>query len=99
METDKPMFLDNFLDKFSLLDWFGLGWFLLCWLGYEVVVERGWIGRKSLLLETHRMRQEWGRVMLTREPRIVEEAQERGVVDVSEQVDVRPPHRQHHDGS
>ena len=37
------MFLDNFLDKFSLLDWFGLGWFLLCWLGYEVVVERGWI--------------------------------------------------------
>ena len=74
METDKPMFLDNFLDKFSLLDWFGLGWFLLCWLGYEVVVERGWIGRKSLLLETHRMRQEWGRVMLTREPRIVDAA-------------------------
>ena len=74
METDKPMFLDNFLDKFSLLDWFGLGWFLLCWLGYEVVVERGWIGRKSLLLETHRMRLEWGRVMLTREPRIVDAA-------------------------
>ncbi len=74
METDKPMFLDNFLDKFSLLDWFGLGWFLLCWLGYEVVVERGWVGRKSLLLETHRMRQEWGRVMLTREPRIVDAA-------------------------
>ena len=74
METDNPMFFENFLDKFSLLDWFGLSWFLLCWLGYEVVVERGWVGRKSLLLETHRMRQEWGRVMLTREPRIVDAA-------------------------
>ena len=68
------MFFENYLVKFSWIDWIGLAWFLACWLGYELVVERGWSGRKSLLEETHKLRLGWGRVMLTRNPRIVDVA-------------------------
>jgi len=64
----------NFLTKFSWPDWIALGWFLLCWLGYEQVVERGWSGHTSLMEETHRLRQAWARVMLGRNPRIVDVA-------------------------
>ena len=64
----------NFLTKLSWLDWIGLLWFVVCWFGYEQVVERGWSGRKSLLEETHKLRLGWGRVMLTRNPRIVDVA-------------------------
>ena len=68
------MFIEKFLAQFTWLDWIGLGWFLTCWLGYEQVVEKGWSGRKSLLEETHKLRLQWGRVMLTRNPRIVDVA-------------------------
>ena len=68
------MFLEKFLAQFTWLDWVGLIWFLTCWLGYEQVVEKGWSGRKSLLEETHKLRLQWGRVMLTRNPRIVDVA-------------------------
>lgn len=64
----------NFLTKFSWLDWAGLAWFIVCWFGYEQVVERGWSGRTSLMEETHKLRLDWGRVMLTRNPRIVDVA-------------------------
>ncbi len=68
------MSFDNFFSKLPLLDWIGLAWFIVCWLGYEQVVERGWSGRKTLLEETNKLRLGWGRVMLTREPRIVDAA-------------------------
>ncbi len=68
------MSFDNFFSKLPLLDWIGLAWFVVCWLGYEQVVERGWSGRKTLLEETNKLRLGWGRVMLTREPRIVDAA-------------------------
>ncbi len=68
------MAIGSYLAKFSWPDWIGLAWFLVCWLGYELVVERGWIGRKSLLEETHKLRLGWGRVMLKRNPRIVDVA-------------------------
>jgi len=68
------MAIGSYLAKFSWPDWIGLAWFLGCWLGYEMVVERGWIGRKSLLEETHKLRLGWGRVMLKRNPRIVDVA-------------------------
>ncbi len=68
------MFFENYLTKFSWIDWIGLAWFLACWLGYELVVEQGWSGRKSLLEETHKLRLGWGRVMLKRNPRIVDVA-------------------------
>lgn len=64
----------NFIAKFSWPDWLGLIWFLLCWFGYEQVVERGWSGRNSLMEETHKLRLSWARVMLSRNPRIVDVA-------------------------
>ena len=64
----------NFLTKFSWLDWAGLIWFLICWFGYEQVVERGWTGRTNLMEETHKLRLAWARVMLGRNPRIVDVA-------------------------
>lgn len=66
------MFLQNYLATFSWLDWVGLVWFLVCWFGYEQVVERGWSGRTSLLEETNKLRLEWARVMLKRNPRIAD---------------------------
>lgn len=68
------MFIEQYLAKFSWPDWIGLGWFLVCWFGYEMIVERGWIGRKTVLEETHKLRLSWGRVMLTRNQRIVDVA-------------------------
>lgn len=68
------MFFEQYLAKFSWLDWAGLSWFLVCWLGYEMVVERGWIGRRTLHDETHKLRLAWGRVMLGRNQRIVDVA-------------------------
>lgn len=68
------MFLASFLTKFSWLDWVAFLWFLVCWFGYELVVERGWSGHATLHDETHKLRLAWGRVMLTRDPRIVDVA-------------------------
>ncbi len=68
------MTLAYFFTKFSLLDWAALAWFLACWLGYEQIVERGWGGRPSLLAETNKLREGWSRVMLKRDPRIVDVA-------------------------
>ena len=68
------MFFEQYLAKFSWLDWLGLSWFLACWLGYELIVERGWIGRRTLHDETHKLRLAWGRVMLRRNQRIVDVA-------------------------
>jgi len=64
----------NIFTKFSGLDWFGLAWFVVCWFGYEQVVERGWSRRTTLHEETHRLRLGWGRVMVKRNPRIVDAA-------------------------
>lgn len=68
------MTITSFLTKFSALDWIGLTWFIICWFGYEQFVERGWSGRTTLHEETNKLRLAWGRVMLTREPRIVDVA-------------------------
>lgn len=68
------MSFESLFSKLPLLDWIGLAWFVVCWLGYEQLVERGWSGRKTLLDETNKLRLGWGRVMLTREPRIVDAA-------------------------
>ncbi len=68
------MTLTSFLTKFSALDWIGLTWFVVCWFGYEQFVERGWSGRTTLHEETNKLRLAWGRVMLKREPRIVDVA-------------------------
>lgn len=64
----------NIFTKFSGLDWFGLAWFVVCWFGYEQIVERGWSRRTTLHEETHRLRLGWARVMVKRDPRIVDVA-------------------------
>ena len=68
------MFLTNFLAKLTVLDWIGLAWFVICWFGYELVVDRGWSGRRSLREETNKLRLQWGRVMLERDPRVSDAA-------------------------
>ncbi|MDB5814505.1 MAG: putative rane protein [Rhodocyclales bacterium] len=67
-------FFTLFLSKFTWLDWLGLVWFMICWAGYERIVDRGWRGRITLLEETHRLRLGWARQMLVRENRIVDAA-------------------------
>ncbi len=64
------MFFENYLAKFSWIDWIGLAWFLACWLGYELVVERGWSGRTSLLEE---MRSSNRRVVMLKPGGLIEE--------------------------
>ena len=66
------MSLLDFLSKLSLLDWIGLAWFLACWMGFELIVDRGWVGSTRLHEETHKLRLEWGRAMVRREARIVD---------------------------
>ena len=66
------MSLLDFLSKLTLLDWIGLAWFLACWMGFELIVDRGWLGSTRLHEETHKLRLEWGRAMVRREARIVD---------------------------
>ena len=68
------MNIETFVANLSTLDWIGLAWFIGCWLAYEQVVERGWSGRRTLLEEMNKLRLGWARVMLARNPRIVDAA-------------------------
>ncbi|GAA5180962.1 DUF599 domain-containing protein [Niveibacterium umoris] len=54
------------------LDWIGLAWFLVCWVGYGVIVERGNDGAHNLLGGTHRERLTWARQMMERENRVAD---------------------------
>lgn len=62
----------SFFTQFSWIDWAALAWFLVCWFGYERIVEKGWQGHSTLLAEGHALRLEWARQMLVRENRIVD---------------------------
>ena len=55
------MSVEFFLTQFSRLDWIGLAWFLICWFGYELVVEHGWFGKRTIHAETNKLRLEWAR--------------------------------------
>ena len=66
------MSVEFFLTQFSRLDWIGLAWFLICWFGYELVVEHGWFGKRTIHAETNKLRLDWARTMLSREPRIAD---------------------------
>jgi len=59
-------------NKFAWPDWLGLIWFMICWFGYERLVEKGWKGHRTLLVAGHDLRLEWARQMLVRENRIVD---------------------------
>ena len=60
------------LAKFSLLDWIGLAWFLVCWIGIELIISYGWLGYATLHGETNKLRLAWGRAMVQREQRIID---------------------------
>ncbi len=62
----------DILAKLSLLDWLGLIWFLVCWMSFELILDRGWIGHPRLHEETHKQRLEWGRAMVRRDNRILD---------------------------
>ena len=62
----------DILTKITLLDWIGLAWFLTCWMGFELIVDRGWLGSTRLHEETHKLRIEWGRAMVRRDNRILD---------------------------
>jgi uncharacterized membrane protein len=64
----------NFLTKFTWLDWFGFGLFVISWIGYEQVVEHGWFRTKRLREETNKLRLKWAYVMLKRDPRVSDAA-------------------------
>lgn len=66
-------FLD-FLSKFTALDWAGFVWFVVCWAGFELILDRGWLGRVRLHEETHKQRLDWGRAMVRRDNRILDSA-------------------------
>lgn len=67
-------FFSQYLGKFAWIDWVGIVWFVLCWAGYERIVDRGWRGHSTLLAEGHTLRLAWARQMLIRENRIVDAA-------------------------
>lgn len=60
------------LAKFSLLDWIGLAWFLVCWIGIELIISYGWLGYATLHGEANKLRLAWGRAMVQREQRIID---------------------------
>lgn len=63
----------TFFEQLTWIDWIGLAWFLMCWFGYERLVEQGWWhGHSALLAEGHSLRLEWARQMTLRDNRIVD---------------------------
>lgn len=62
----------RYLGQFSWPDWLGLGWFLVCWFGYEQIVEHGWLNRQTLHAKANEARLAWGGVMVRRAQRIVD---------------------------
>jgi len=59
----------------TLLDWFALAVFALCWLGYATVVDRApAIRRRSVIAAMDEHRRRWMRAMLERENRIADVA-------------------------
>jgi uncharacterized membrane protein len=57
---------------FSTLDFIALGWFVLAWAGYGVLVELTPVGRDSLNHRMDRYRDAWMQTMLGRDLRIVD---------------------------
>jgi uncharacterized membrane protein len=60
--------------KLPLLDVLAVAWFATCWIGYAWVCDRAHHGERGLLKSVHRYREEWLRVLLKRENRIVDSA-------------------------
>jgi uncharacterized membrane protein len=57
---------------FTLPDMLALGWFLLCWIAYSVVIEKTAHGGNSLNALMNNYRDQWMTELLAREVRIVD---------------------------
>ncbi len=57
---------------FTLPDMLALGWFLVCWIGYSIVIEKTAHGRSSLNALMNAYRDQWMKELLAREVRIVD---------------------------
>jgi uncharacterized membrane protein len=60
------------MQGFTALDVLALVFFLCCWVGYGIVVERGALARRSLNTIMHGYREQWMHQMLHREVRIID---------------------------
>ena len=57
---------------FTLPDMLALGWFIVCWIGYSIVIEKTAHGRSSLNALMNAYRDQWMKELLAREIRIVD---------------------------
>jgi len=57
---------------FTLPDMLALGWFVVCWIGYSIVIEKTAHGRSSLNALMNAYRDQWMKELLAREVRIVD---------------------------
>ena len=57
---------------FTLPDMLALGWFIACWIGYSIVIEKTAHGRNGLNALMNAYRDQWMRELLAREVRIVD---------------------------
>jgi uncharacterized membrane protein len=58
--------------SFTLPDMLALGWFILCWFGYSLVIERSAKGKTSLNALMNAYRDRWMHELLARDVRIVD---------------------------
>jgi uncharacterized membrane protein len=58
--------------SFTLPDTLALGWFVICWIVYSVIIEKTAHGRDSLNARMNAYRDQWMQQLLTREVRIVD---------------------------
>lgn len=66
--------MDRFFLHMTALDYWAVGWFFCCWVGYSLLSERGALAHKGLVGVSHLYRLEWARQMLRRDIRIVDSA-------------------------
>jgi uncharacterized membrane protein len=60
------------LQAFTAVDWFALGWFICCWFGYGWICEHGPKGARGLMGVSHEFRLGWARQLLRREVRVAD---------------------------
>jgi len=67
-----PPGLSALANELSPLDWMALGWFLLAWGGYTVIVDHLLVRPWGLNQHLKRLREQWFLVMMDRRERIVD---------------------------
>jgi len=63
-----------FIQTISLIDWLGLAWFILCWVGYDWYSEHSAAARHGLVQIFHGYRKLWAKALLGRDNRVADAA-------------------------